>query len=174
MATITRCRCAAPTARWWPKEIASGCVSTATRSGSPSTGGSGKRSGSALTRCITWPCWSENRGRWILPVPLEGWELPECPRVLRRRLEADHGSEGTKEYIGVLRLLEKHSLARLKAAQQLGCPRKETYRAVSLRRRPGVRHLPARGARTSQRGQRGPHRPGRSHGPARGGKEVVA
>ena len=61
--------------------------------------------------------------------PLEGWELPECLQVLRRRLEADHDSEGTKEYIGVLRLLEKHSLARLKAAvvaaQQLGCPRKE-------------------------------------------------
>jgi hypothetical protein len=61
--------------------------------------------------------------------PLEGWGLPECLQVLRRRLEADHGSGGTLEYIGVLRLLEKHSLARLKAAviaaQQLGCPRKE-------------------------------------------------
>ena len=44
---------------------------------------------------------------------------------MRRRLEADHGSEGTKEYIGVLRPLEKRSLARLKAARQLGCPRKE-------------------------------------------------
>jgi len=61
--------------------------------------------------------------------PLEGWELPECFRVLRRRLEADHGSEGTLEYIGVLRLLEKHRLSRLKAAVtkalELGCPRKE-------------------------------------------------
>jgi len=61
--------------------------------------------------------------------PLEGWELPECLQVLRRRLEADHGSEGTREYIGVLRLLEKHALSRLKAAVaaalDLGCPRKE-------------------------------------------------
>lgn len=61
--------------------------------------------------------------------PLEGWELPECLHVLRRRLEADHGSEGTREYIGVLRLLEKHPLSRLKAAVmaalELGCSRKE-------------------------------------------------
>jgi transposase len=61
--------------------------------------------------------------------PLEGWELPECLLLLRRRLEVDRGSDGTKEYIGVLRLLEKHSLSRLKAAVakalDLGCPRKE-------------------------------------------------
>ncbi len=61
--------------------------------------------------------------------PLEGWELPECFGVLRRRLEADHGSEGTREYIAVLRLLERHRVARLKGAVEraldLGCPRKE-------------------------------------------------
>jgi len=61
--------------------------------------------------------------------PLEGWELPESFGLLRRRLEAAHGSEGTKEYITVLRLLEKHDLGRLQAAVgralDLGCPRKE-------------------------------------------------
>jgi hypothetical protein len=61
--------------------------------------------------------------------PLEGWKLPECFRVLRHRLEADHGSEGVKEYIGVLRLLEKQSMSRLKravvSALELGCSRKE-------------------------------------------------
>jgi len=61
--------------------------------------------------------------------PLEDWNLPECFAVLRRRLEAEAGGEGTKEYIAVLRLLEKHSLARLKRAVNtallLGCPRKE-------------------------------------------------
>jgi len=61
--------------------------------------------------------------------PLEGWELPECFGVLRRRLEADHGSEGTREYIAVLRLLERHRVVRLKVAVEraldLGCPRKE-------------------------------------------------
>ncbi len=60
--------------------------------------------------------------------PLEDWKLPECFRVLRDRLEADHGSEGVKEYIGVLRLLEKQSMARLKRAVMraldLGCARK--------------------------------------------------
>ena len=48
--------------------------------------------------------------------PLEGWRLPESSGLLRRRLEADHGSGGTKEYIAVLRLLEKHPLVRLKQA----------------------------------------------------------
>ena len=61
--------------------------------------------------------------------PLEGWGLPQCFGILRRRLEADHGSEGSKEYIAVLRLLEKHPLARLKvavnAALELGCARRE-------------------------------------------------
>ena len=61
--------------------------------------------------------------------PLEGWELPESFGLLRRRLEADHGSAGAKEYIAVLRLLEKHDLRRLEQAVglalDLGCPRKE-------------------------------------------------
>lgn len=61
--------------------------------------------------------------------PLEGWELPGCFGLLRRRLEAAHGSEGTREYIAVLRLLERHRVTRLIAAVEraleLGCPRKE-------------------------------------------------
>jgi|TARA_B100001971_G_C18241186_1_gene571040 transposase len=48
--------------------------------------------------------------------PLEGWDLPECFSVLRRRLETEQGGEGTREYIRVLRLLEKHSLRMLKRA----------------------------------------------------------
>jgi transposase len=52
--------------------------------------------------------------------PLDGWELPECFAVLRRRLEAERDGEGTREYIRVLRLLEKHSLARLTAAVEQG------------------------------------------------------
>ena len=61
--------------------------------------------------------------------PLEGWNLPGCFGILRRRLEADHGGEGSKEYIAVLRLLENHPLARLEvavnAALDLGCARRE-------------------------------------------------
>jgi transposase len=52
--------------------------------------------------------------------PLDGWELPECFAALRRRLEAERDGEGTREYIRVLRLLEKHSLGRLTTAVEQG------------------------------------------------------
>ena len=39
-------------------------------------------------------------------APLEGWELPVCFGVLRRRLESEFGGPGTKRFIKVLRLLE--------------------------------------------------------------------
>ena len=48
--------------------------------------------------------------------PLEGWNLPECFSVLRRRLEAEFEGEGTREYIRVLRLMEKHSVRALSRA----------------------------------------------------------
>jgi transposase len=48
--------------------------------------------------------------------PLAGWTLPESFGLLRRRLEAQWEGEGTREYIRVLRLLEKHSLPDLRAA----------------------------------------------------------
>lgn len=38
--------------------------------------------------------------------PLENWDLPGCFEVLRRRLEAERASDGTREFIKVLRLLE--------------------------------------------------------------------
>ena len=47
--------------------------------------------------------------------PLAGWTLPECFGILRRRLEAQREGDGTREYIRVLRLLEKHSLPALRA-----------------------------------------------------------
>ena len=50
--------------------------------------------------------------------PLENWELPVCFGILRRRLEAELGSPGTREFIKVLRLLETHSLTALKDAVQ--------------------------------------------------------
>lgn len=48
--------------------------------------------------------------------PLAGWTLPECFGILRRRLEAQQEGEGTREYIRVLRLLEKHSMPDLRSA----------------------------------------------------------
>ncbi len=48
--------------------------------------------------------------------PLAGWALPECFGVLRRRLEADLGSFETREYIKVLRLLERATISELTGA----------------------------------------------------------
>jgi len=48
--------------------------------------------------------------------PLENWDLPDGFHVLRRRLEDERGGEGTREYIRVLRLLEKHDEKELTSA----------------------------------------------------------
>ena len=48
--------------------------------------------------------------------PLAGWKLPECFEHLRRRLEEEGQSRGTREFIRVLRLLEKHPLERVEKA----------------------------------------------------------
>jgi transposase len=45
--------------------------------------------------------------------PLENWQLPDCFTLLRRRLEAEHGGPGTREFIRILRLLESYTLAQL-------------------------------------------------------------
>jgi len=54
--------------------------------------------------------------------PLAGWTLPECFLLLRRRLEAERDGDGTREYIKVLRLLEKHPLPKLRAAVEQALP----------------------------------------------------
>jgi transposase len=41
--------------------------------------------------------------------PLSDWRLPECFDILKRRLEDALEADGKREYIRVLRLLEKHS-----------------------------------------------------------------
>lgn len=48
--------------------------------------------------------------------PLEGLHLPGCFAILRRRLEADLGHQGTREYIRVLRLMERATLGALTEA----------------------------------------------------------
>ncbi len=45
--------------------------------------------------------------------PLEGWQLPACFGVLRRRLEAELDHLGTREYIKILRLLEMTTIPQL-------------------------------------------------------------
>ncbi len=48
--------------------------------------------------------------------PLADWKLPECFGVLRRRLEAERQSDGRREFIKVLRLLEILELGELARA----------------------------------------------------------
>jgi hypothetical protein len=48
--------------------------------------------------------------------PLENWGLPPCFSTLRRRLEADLGHGGTREFIKVLRLLENATVPELARA----------------------------------------------------------
>ena len=48
--------------------------------------------------------------------PLKDWKLPECFGLLRARLEREGQARGTREFIRVLRLLEKHSLGKVTQA----------------------------------------------------------
>ena len=43
-------------------------------------------------------------------APLQGWELPEAFKTLRRLLEARQGKAGKREYVQVLRLLERFEI----------------------------------------------------------------
>lgn len=52
--------------------------------------------------------------------PLDGWQLPECFHILRRRLENELGGKGTREYISVLRLMEKRPLGKVAEAVRKG------------------------------------------------------
>ena len=48
--------------------------------------------------------------------PFDGWQLPACFGRLRRRLEADYGKDGKRDFIQVLMLLGKYPVARLAKA----------------------------------------------------------
>jgi hypothetical protein len=72
-------------------------------------------------------------------APLEGWELPVCFGVLRRRLEAELAGPGTRQYIKVLRLLEWAGLKDLtravEAALELGTADADAVRLILEHRR---------------------------------------
>ena len=55
-------------------------------------------------------------GAFDVARPLENWELPVCFGVLRRRLESELAQNGTREFIKILRLLEKFTLSQLTTA----------------------------------------------------------
>jgi transposase len=71
--------------------------------------------------------------------PLEGWELPVCFGVLRRRLETEFGGPGTRQFIKVLRLLERADLGELKRAVEraleLGAADADAVRLILEHRR---------------------------------------
>jgi transposase len=72
-------------------------------------------------------------------APLEGWELPVCFGVLRRRLEAESGGSGTRQFIKVLRLLEWANPAELTRAVgralELGVADADAVRLILEQRR---------------------------------------
>src|SRR6516164_7384202 len=72
-------------------------------------------------------------------APLEGWELPVCFGVLRRRLEVAFGGPGTRQFIRVLRLLEWASLGELtgavERALELGVADADAVRLILEHRR---------------------------------------
>jgi hypothetical protein len=70
-------------------------------------------------------------------APIKGLELPECFGVLRRRMEAgQEHSRGTRAYIRILRLLERHSVTALaravERALELGVEDEEAIRNLML------------------------------------------
>jgi transposase len=71
--------------------------------------------------------------------PLEGWQLPDCFTVLRRRLEGELEGQGTREFIKVLRLLEAATVPQLaqavESALAIGVTSAEAVRLVLEHRR---------------------------------------
>jgi transposase len=77
-------------------------------------------------------------GAWDFAAPLQGWELPVCFGVLRR-LEAEFGGPGTRQFIKVLRLLERTDPAELtwavQRALELGLADADAVRLILEHRR---------------------------------------
>jgi len=62
--------------------------------------------------------------------PLAEWHLPECFHQLRSRLEAEEQRWGTREFIRVLRLLEKYSMVRVEKAVKAALKLQHCHRDV--------------------------------------------
>lgn len=71
--------------------------------------------------------------------PLESWQLPVAFGILRRRLENEWGHPGTREFIKVLRLLERASLLELhvavKQSLEIGATTSDAVRVLLEHRR---------------------------------------
>jgi len=62
--------------------------------------------------------------------PLAEWQLPESFHQLRSRLESEEQRWGTREFIRILRLLEKYSMMRVKRAVQKALKLRHCHRDV--------------------------------------------
>jgi hypothetical protein len=62
--------------------------------------------------------------------PLAEWQLPECFQQLRSRLESQEQRWGTREFIRVLRLLEKYSMVRVERAVKQALKLQHCHRDV--------------------------------------------
>ena len=62
--------------------------------------------------------------------PLAEWQLPESFHQLRSRLESEEQRWGTREFIRVLRLLEKYSMVRVERAVQKALKLRHCHRDV--------------------------------------------
>ena len=62
--------------------------------------------------------------------PLAEWHLPECFHELRNRLEAEEQRWGTREFIRVLRLLEKYSFPQVEKAVKTALRLRHCHRDV--------------------------------------------
>ncbi len=78
-------------------------------------------------------------GAFDAAKPLERWELPDCFSLLRRRMEAERGHKGTREFIQVLRLMENARVSELaraiEAALDLGTENLDAIRLILEHRR---------------------------------------
>jgi len=70
--------------------------------------------------------------------PFSDWELPRCFEILHQRMRLDQ-EQGTREYIGVLRLLETHSLSVLTLAVEKALRRRISTKEAIEQFLPGSR-----------------------------------
>src|SRR4029078_7960103 len=85
------------------------------------------------------PLLERKPGALDFAAPLQRWELPVCFGVLRRRLEAELGGPGTRQFIRGLRLLEGGRPAEVSGAVQraleLGAADADAVRLILEHRR---------------------------------------
>ena len=78
-------------------------------------------------------------------APLQGWELPDAFTTIQRLLEARQGKVGKREYVQVLRLLERFEMDELhgaiKDALHMGAISFDAVKHLALCR---VEHRPPR------------------------------